>query len=156
MVEIQTDLTREFNEYITNVLDDMINNNFNTNGLVSFSIESTLLDMIDNDSINNILNNSFEDDEKGLVRDDKIKLYRFDIYNEDDEVECCICQDDDLKIKKGCEVYKCIECKNTFHKNCMDNWVKMKVECPMCRCDITDDVIQVDAFEEWLNENIDI
>ena len=64
--------------------------------------------------------------------------------------------DEDNLITKGCEVYNCSGCNNVFHKSCMNDWVKMKVECPMCRKDLTDDVEHVDKFEQWVLENIDI
>lgn len=152
MVEVDVELTREFNTYVTSILDDIFQSDTN---MISVSIENSLINMIDNSMLNSILNNSFENDEKSLVRNENISLNNFDVYD-GDEVECCICQDDDLKIKKGCEVYKCIECKNCFHKDCMDTWIKMKTECPMCRCDVSKDVIHLDAFEEWFHENIDI
>ena len=153
MVEVDVELTREFNTYVTSILDDIFQRDAN---MLSISIESSLINMIDNTMLNSILNNSFDNDEKSLVRDENVKLNRCEVYDGGDKVECCICQDDENMIVKGCKVYKCKECKNCFHKDCMDNWIKMKAECPMCRCDVSKDVIHVNAFEEWLSKNIDI
>ena len=153
MVEVDVELTREFNSYVTSILDDIFQSDAN---MLSISIESSLINIIDNSMLNSILNNSFDNDEKSLEKDENVKLNKCEVYDGDDEVECCICQDDENMIAKGCKVYKCIECKNFFHSNCMDNWIKMKAECPMCRCDVSKDVIHVDAFEEWLSGNIDI
>lgn len=158
MVDVDSDRTREFNEFITAAIDELINNsNFN----IYVRLESdNINEYVENNLLynmfgNNVLIDSFNDD-KGLQKNTNVRLNKFGIYTKDEECECCICMNEDDKIKKGSKIYECKGCKNVFHYNCMCDWVKMKVECPTCRNILEDDVIYVDEFEEWLNENIDI
>ncbi|PIA64475.1 hypothetical protein AQUCO_00100154v1 [Aquilegia coerulea] len=45
---------------------------------------------------------------------------------------CTICLDD---MEEGDEA-RTIECKHTFHTNCISEWVKQKATCPLCRFDM--------------------
>ena len=162
-MEIDEQQTQQFNEYITSLIDDLIDNsNHNlfiqvdyNNNIINEYLENTLIYNMFGNSMDSILNTSLDED-KGLEKDDNIELKMTSKYEHDKCVECCICMDEDNLITKGCEVYNCSGCNNVFHKSCMNDWVKMKVECPMCRKDLTDDVEHVDKFEQWVLENIDI
>jgi len=46
---------------------------------------------------------------------------------------CSICLSN---FKCSDNLYK-ISCNHLFHKDCLDEWVKHKQECPVCRCTIT-------------------
>jgi hypothetical protein len=42
---------------------------------------------------------------------------------------CCICQND----YKPKEYKRELECKHSFHKKCIDKWLKNNLSCPYCR-----------------------
>lgn len=44
--------------------------------------------------------------------------------------ECSICFDDFINKKQA--IFKCIECKNTFHQSCINIWKRYDVNCPLC------------------------
>jgi hypothetical protein len=46
---------------------------------------------------------------------------------------CSICQDE-YKIK---EYKRELDCKHTFHKKCIDKWLKTHLTCPCCRINIS-------------------
>lgn len=51
-------------------------------------------------------------------------------YNErDEEVTCMICLD---KLRNRDHV-KSLNCCHTFHKGCIDNWLYVKLKCPLCQ-----------------------
>lgn len=91
------------------------------------------------DSIFNPLTNNI--DIPGLVfltdnetkKDDSITI---DIeeseYEEDTSTDCTVCF---VEINKGEKVVK-LDCEHIFHRNCIDEWVKYKQECPNCRKEI--------------------
>jgi len=56
--------------------------------------------------------------------------------------ECVIC----LEVVEE-NLMKKIVCGHTFHKSCINDWIKCKNECPICRHKIVDDpvVIQIEA-----------
>ena len=55
------------------------------------------------------------------------------ISKEDLDRECSIC----IESFKEKEFKRCIpQCKHTFHKKCIDKWLKKKASCPMCRISI--------------------
>lgn len=154
--------TQQFNEFITGALQEIIDNTnaniyirYTSNNLVNEFIENTLVYNMFGNSLDNILNDSLSSDEQ-LKKDDNVELEKFEEYESEESVECCICMDDDNKIKRGDEVFKCTNCNNVFHKCCMSDWVKMKPECPTCRYDLNKFVKHVDKFEQWVIENIDI
>ena len=62
-----------------------------------------------------------------------VKNYIFK--NEDDNLNdsCCICLE---KFKEN-EQLKKLKCNHVFHKNCMINWFIEKMECPICRNNIS-------------------
>ena len=44
--------------------------------------------------------------------------------------ECSICID---KFKEG-EYKRDLVCSHTYHKKCIDKWLKKELSCPQCRC----------------------
>jgi len=51
----------------------------------------------------------------------------------DDAGQCSICLDN---YKVGDEVRQ-LPCKHEFHMSCVDHWLKLKKDCPLCRSNIT-------------------
>ena len=54
--------------------------------------------------------------------------------NECNDKFCSICQDN---IKKGEHKSQLCDCKHTFHKKCLNKYLKIQktnFECPVCRC----------------------
>ena len=46
--------------------------------------------------------------------------------------QCSICHD----IYKCKEYKRSLVCNHTFHKKCIDKWLKQNINCPMCRTEI--------------------
>ena len=59
---------------------------------------------------------------------DSCKYSTIKIKNKRKEI-CCVCMDN---FSCNQEVYR-LDCKHIFHKNCLDEWIKYKPECPTCR-----------------------
>ena len=51
-----------------------------------------------------------------------------------DDPTCCICQED-FKVGEQLRVLPC-GAGHRFHVSCIDRWLKLKGECPVCRVDI--------------------
>lgn len=47
-----------------------------------------------------------------------------------EDVECCICYQDDNKIIRK------LKCGHEFHLDCIDKWLSNKTICPMCRTEL--------------------
>uniref|UniRef100_A0A915EVV6 RING-type domain-containing protein n=1 Tax=Ditylenchus dipsaci TaxID=166011 RepID=A0A915EVV6_9BILA len=45
--------------------------------------------------------------------------------------ECIICHQQNIL-----ENYKELRCSHTFHKNCIDEWLRVKPTCPLCRSEV--------------------
>ena len=52
---------------------------------------------------------------------------------------CSICLDDNIK---NDTVYQCNQCNYQFHAECLEKWIKYKMECPNCR--FNNDIFEVD------------
>jgi hypothetical protein len=50
--------------------------------------------------------------------------------NKDDDLICAICQDE---IEKDTSIIRELECKHVYHIECIDKWLSIKNECPMCK-----------------------
>ena len=59
---------------------------------------------------------------------DSCKYSTIKIKNKRKEI-CCVCMEN---FSCNQEVYR-LDCKHIFHKNCLDEWIKYKPECPTCR-----------------------
>ena len=73
---------------------------------------------INNNVINNISTFSF-------------KKNSFNITNDTHNCIVCMCEIEDN------EECKKLKCGHMFHSNCIDNWLRRTLECPMCRIEIT-------------------
>lgn len=51
----------------------------------------------------------------------------------DEPPSCCIC----MNAYQDGEMLRELHCKHSFHATCVDHWLKIKRECPLCRRDIT-------------------
>ena len=47
-----------------------------------------------------------------------------------ESLECCYCLDE---LSKKCELWKCNNCKNLIHQKCINEWIKQKNDCPLCK-----------------------
>lgn len=50
--------------------------------------------------------------------------------NKEDDLICAICQDD---IEKDTCIIRELECTHVYHIECIDKWLSIKNECPMCK-----------------------
>ena len=73
---------------------------------------------INNDVINNISTFPF-------------KKNNFNITNDTHNCIVCMCE---IEENEEC---KKLKCGHMFHSNCIDNWLRRTLECPMCRIEIT-------------------
>ena len=73
---------------------------------------------INNNVINNISTFSF-------------KKNSFNITNDTHNCIVCMCE---IEENEEC---KKLKCGHMFHSNCIDNWLRRTLECPMCRIEIT-------------------
>ena len=55
------------------------------------------------------------------------------IINKERDLCCAICQDD---ILQDTEIIRKLECGHIFHIHCIDKWLVLKMECPMCKSTI--------------------
>jgi len=64
-----------------------------------------------------------------------------------DEYRCVICLSD-FEIE---EKVSALPCCHTFHTNCLDNWLKQKRECPVCKYEVTlKSILGEDILQEYL------
>eukprot|EP00347_Sterkiella_histriomuscorum_P006485 403352587 len=54
-------------------------------------------------------------------------------YNNIETVTCAVCIDD---FKSGC-IFKMLKCSHKYHSNCIDEWLKTKLQCPLCKKEVT-------------------
>jgi hypothetical protein len=55
------------------------------------------------------------------------------IINKEEGLCCAICQDD---ILQDTEIIRKLECTHIYHIHCIDKWLVLKMECPMCKSKI--------------------
>lgn len=86
---------------------------------------------IDYDSvILDIVNTKYVEKEDNMEIIDKIEEYNYNMKN---EIKCIVCQ---CEIEEN-EKCKKLKCGHIFHSECINNWLKRSLECPMCRIVIT-------------------
>ena len=69
---------------------------------------------------------------KSKPEEKKLQVIEADPWASVCEETCTICCAD---IEEGDKIYK-LNCGHTFHKACIDPWLKKSSECPNCRCDV--------------------
>ena len=107
-------------------------------------------------TIQNIMSVSMDEEvDKMLVKDDTVELkFTNEIYKKcDEEHTCCVCLCD---IESEQYIYRCNNCNNINHFDCMNEWIKRKIECPTCRCNIKADVTVKDDFIQFIMNELDI
>jgi hypothetical protein len=66
-----------------------------------------------------------------------------------DECECFIC----FEKYKEKELTRTLQCGHTFHKKCVDKWLKKRSTCPHCRFDLMENVqLSIDDADEYMYE----
>jgi hypothetical protein len=83
----------------------------------------------DDDVLNHVLNESLQS--YNCFERKPVTLLSKDIAKNINEL-CTICQYD----TKPDEDVIMTECKHFFHKDCIDEWIKFKAECPVCKMEI--------------------
>tara|TARA_Y100001972_G_C7645725_1_gene324501 strand:- start:511 stop:966 length:456 start_codon:yes stop_codon:yes gene_type:complete len=151
MVDVDENMTGDFNRIIVDMLENILVNSHHS--IISFDFDTVLEEF----TISNLMNASMEEEnEKVLTKDDSIELeFTGDIYKKKEGIEdsCCIC----LNNIENCEfIYKCDKCNHVNHYDCMNEWVKRKMECPACRTDITHKTVVKDKFTKFIEDKLDI
>jgi hypothetical protein len=142
-MDINIEETTEFNEYVTNVLDILMNSPSQ-----DFTLFAMFSDMFENDVMDRVLRQS---EEEAALKEQYNIILNTKLISESSS-ECCICMDD---IQKGNDVFKC-ECNKIFHHTCLNKWVKMKTNCPLCNRDISGHIINIfEEFESWIKDIVD-
>ena len=62
-------------------------------------------------------------------------LFSYKLLDEDSFDICCICLESK---KENTNVLVCKNCSNSFHSECLKNWLEQKQECPYCRYNYDD------------------
>lgn len=77
------------------------------------------------------LNGMKEEDIQRLpcVPFDQTQAFAKQRQQEGDEVECSVC----LSKLESTEIVREFSCGHCFHKDCIDSWLKMSQQCPVCR-----------------------
>tara|TARA_B100000900_G_C20430995_1_gene654978 strand:- start:279 stop:743 length:465 start_codon:yes stop_codon:yes gene_type:complete len=154
MIEVNEEETNEFSRVMVNMLDEIIRNmEINNNHFImTFGIENLLDDM----TLQNIMGASMEEEnEKTLPKKDNVEL-RFSntVYKKKDcDESCCVCL---MDFENGEFVDVCDGCGCVNHHDCMNEWVKRKIECPTCRKCLIDKTYIKDDFTKFVEDELDI
>jgi len=77
--------------------------------------------------LESVLHRLFEEANKELKEDPSIQIKYETVIKNEEHKTCSICFDE-LE-EKGAM----LECKHTFHPQCIEKWGRIKQECPVCR-----------------------
>ena len=153
MIEVDEEETNEFSRVIINMLDDVIRNmEINNNFTITFGIENLLDEM----TLQNIMGASMEEEhEKTLAKQDKIELkFNNNMYKKKDcDESCCVCL---MDLEHGEFVDVCDGCGCINHHDCMNEWIKRKIECPTCRKCLLHKTYIKDDFTKFIEDELDI
>ena len=156
MIEVNIEETSEFNRVVTSMLEEMIRisefSDFEGDNIVSVGFD----ELLENITIQNIMSTSMnEESEKVLIRNEDVELiFKDDRYiKNEQENNCCVCL---MEIEHNEYIHSCHNCNNINHFNCMNEWLKRKVECPICRQSFEDQVIIKDHFHKFIEQELDI
>ena len=154
MLEVDEEETNEFSRAMISMLDDIIRSmgDNNNNVVITFGIENLLDEM----TLQNIMGASMDEEhEKTLPKQDNIELKfsstRYKKDNSDDT--CCVCLVD---LEGGEYVDVCEGCGCINHHDCMNEWIKRKIECPACRTCLINKTYIKDDFTKFVEEELDI
>ena len=78
--------------------------------------------------------------EQFILELDEFQFKHLKKYSALTEDKCPIC----LQKYKSADIIKEFPCKHIFHKTCIFKWLKASNVCPLCKHDITDEIINVD------------
>lgn len=143
-MEINIEETNRFNNFITNILDTLLEND-------SYSLNFLINSFYYQYNMDDILQDSFENDESLKKNNNLCLKTKEKKLQKDINLDCCICME---KLFKDQEVYHCNKCNDYFHYSCMNEWIKMNNTCPKCRDNIQ--IIENKNFEEWIDDNLKI
>lgn len=144
-MEINVRLTANFNEFITDIFDRIIHGQLE--GL------DTINDLIESEqNLSNIINSTMNDNSNDeLCKRSHFKLKDYEVYNNEENIQCSICTED---ITKDSKIFKCSSCNNILHHSCMENWIQYNVICPLCRNELNNKIH--DSFLQWIDTHLDI
>ena len=95
-----------------------------------FNIDYLYINNLEDIMLRNALNESLE-----MYTCNELKPnVNIDVDSKQSDIEssCSICQDDIIMSEEVIH----LECKHTYHSECIKKWVKYKAECPICRASI--------------------
>jgi hypothetical protein len=159
MIDVDEEGTNDFNQMMIVMIENMIEQNIHythshsvNNNFIRFDFDT----MFEDFTISNIMNVSMEEDnDRVLLKHDEVEL-KFDgkKYNKTDiEEKCCVCL---TELEENEFIYCCKNCNNINHYDCMNEWVKRKVECPQCRNNLEKFIIVKDHFVKFIDTKLDI
>jgi len=86
--------------------------------------------------INQLASSTYQSKSKKVIKPSKGKNLGKNV-NKNEESLCDSCPICIMNYKDG-EKIKSLPCLHKFHKNCIDKWLEIKSDCPMCKFDILD------------------
>ena len=158
MIDVDEESTNSFNRVIISMLEEIIEqnqmNNYNINNIISFNFD----EMFEDFTISNIMSISMEEEsDRALSKSDDVELRFDDVKYQKNDGECdemcCVCL---TELQNNEYIYICKHCKIKTHYDCMNEWVKRKIECPQCRTSLLHSVDIKDDFVKFIEEELDI
>lgn len=149
-MEVNEEETRRFNSTVTFILS----NSFVQDLMDPFALINNFSNTVEQEIIEFTLNQSLQQDEQ-LIEDEEKEIdeviTNYKKKDKEDE-ECSICMENFVN---KCKVFTC-KCKNIFHYDCINRWVKNKGNCPICRTPIKTRIKMNDSFIEWIDVELDL
>lgn len=136
-IELTDNITNieNLNDFIHQIIRSITENiTTGDNNEASFTIEYEIINN-NNTSLENNQNNNNDISNKKITNKDILKqLGSYKRINIDDDLikcksSCPICLDN----YKDKEYKRTLKCDHTFHKKCIDKWIKKHNSCPICR-----------------------
>lgn len=59
--------------------------------------------------------------------------FKYEEAKKDDDPNCAICMD----VLKTGDMVKALQCSHKYHSKCINNWLKVKLKCPLCKVEVT-------------------
>ena len=156
MVDVNEEETNDFSRIMINMLDDIVRNMENSNSegnvVITFGIE----ELLDELTFQNIMGASMDEEhEKTLPKKDNVELsFTGNVYEKCDNTHmCCMCL---TELENGEYIDVCEGCGCINHYDCMNEWVKRKIECPTCRKQLHNKTYIKDEFTKFIETELDI